>query len=158
MNYHLMMRFHRISIITALLLFTAWTAGCVQPRSLQYMDIQNFKIKNLGISQSVVSADLKYMNPNNFKMQLKRAEMDIYINKRYMGKSVLDTIIDIPKRDSFLLPVSMKVDMAKLLANAVDLLLLHEADVKLEGSVKLGKAGIYKNFPIRYEGKQKVDF
>ena len=153
-----MIYFSRFAKVVALLLLMAWAAGCVQPQSLRYMDIQNFKIKNLGISQSVVSADLKYMNPNNFKMQLKRAEMDIYINRRYMGKSVLDTVINIPKKDSFLLPVSMKVDMAKLLANAVDLLLLHEADVKLEGSVKLGKAGIYKNFPIRYEGKQKVDF
>jgi LEA14-like dessication related protein len=131
--------------------------GCLHTQALEYRDIENFKISKLSMGESVVSADLKYMNPNNFGLRLKHAEVDIYINNRYMGRSVLDTLINIPKRDSFLVPVSMKVKMGDILANAIDVLLLKEADIKLEGSAKLGKGGIYKNVPIKYEGKQQLN-
>lgn len=142
----------------ALAFIITGTTGCMRFQSLEYRDIENFSISNVGMSESVVSADLKYMNPNNFGMQLKHAEVDVYINNKYMGKSVLDTLINIPKKDSFLVPVSMKVSMGNILSNAVDVWLLKEASIKLEGTAKLGKAGIYKNVPIRYEGKQQISF
>lgn len=114
-------------------------------------------MNTIGIGESAVSADLKYFNPNNYTLKLKYGEMNVYINNRFIGKTLLDTLTFIPARDSFLIPVSMKVDMKQIYSNALDILLSHEATIKLDGFAKLGKAGLYFNVPIQYEGKQKID-
>jgi LEA14-like dessication related protein len=129
----------------------------MQPQAPQYAGLENFKVNTLGLGESVVAADLKYFNPNNFQMKLKYGEMDVYINNRFIGKTLLDTMTAIPAKDSFLIPVSMKVDMKQIYSNALDILLSHEATIKLDGFAKLGKAGLYFNVPIKYEGKQKID-
>ena len=131
--------------------------GCVRPVAPEYRGIENLRFNSLGVGESAVSADLMYYNPNAFKMKLKYGEMSVYMNDRFLGKTVLDTLTEIPARDSFLIPVSMKVDMKQVYSNALDILLNTEVNIKLNGFAKLGKGGIYFDVPIKYEGKQKLD-
>ena len=150
----------KLSISTCLLttlVFTGLLAGCSRPEAPQYQSIENFRLQNPGWTESVVSADVKYYNPNAYTIHFKRAEMSVFINRHFVGKSVLDTLIDIPARDTFFIPVSMKLNMRDVFSNAVEVLLLHEADIKLDGFARLGRSGIYINVPIHYEGKQKID-
>ena len=129
--------------------------GCSKPKDLQYIDFENFQVQELGLGESVISADLKYYNPNNFRMKLKDGDLDVSLNNTYLGNSKLDTLLEIPKKDTFLIPLKMKVDMRTFLSKALNVLLTNEVDVKLDGNAKLGKAGIYFNVPIHYQGKQK---
>ena len=140
-----------------LLLAMSIAAGCRKPMALQYMDVINFKINTLDMKESVISADIQYYNPNNFQMKLKKAEMDISVNDKFLGRSTLDTMMNIPKADTFLIPVHLKVDMKTLISNSLIALFSNEVDVKLEGNAKLGKSGIFFNFPFSYQGKQKLN-
>jgi LEA14-like dessication related protein len=131
--------------------------GCVKPVAPEYRGLANLRVNALGAGESAISADLMYYNPNNFKMKLKYGEMNVYLNDKLLGKTVLDTLTQIPARDSFLIPVSMKVDMKQVYSNALDILLNNEVNIKLDGFAKLGKGGIFFDVPIKYEGKQKID-
>ena len=131
--------------------------GCSKPKDLQYIDFQNFQVQELGLGESVISADLKYYNPNNFKLNLKDGDLNVSLNNTFLGNSKLDTLLQIPKKDTFLIPLKMKVDMKTFLSKALNVLLTNEVDVKLDGNAKLGKAGIYFNVPIHYQGKQKLN-
>jgi len=131
--------------------------GCSRPIAPEYGGIENFRVNTLGAGQSAISADLKYYNPNNFTLKLKYGETDVYLNNRLLGKTILDTLTMIPARDSFLIPVSMNVDMKQLYSNALDILLSNEVTIRLDGFAKMGKSGIFFNLPIKYEGKQQLD-
>ena len=131
--------------------------GCSRPIAPEYGGIENVRVNTLGIGQSAISADLKYYNPNNFALKLKYGETDVYLNNHLLGKTILDTLTMIPARDSFLIPVSMTVDMKQLYSNALDILLSNVVTIKLDGFAKMGKAGIFFNLPIKYEGTQKID-
>lgn len=133
-------------------------AGCRQPRIPEYQAFENFRINQVGLKESVVSADLKYYNPNEFALQLKGAELDVTLNERHVGRSILDTLITIPRKDTFLLPVKMKVDMKQLFSNALSMLLNPEVEVKVNGSVKLGKNGVFFNMPVNYKGTQQIEW
>jgi LEA14-like dessication related protein len=133
-----------------------FSVGCRQPKSLEYLDFQNLRVDAIGLKGSVISADLIYFNPNKFRMQLKSAEMDISINQKFLGRSVLDTLMNIPAKDTFMIPVQLKVDGTQILSHAVSSLLSREIDIKLDGKAKIGKGGIFFNFPFSYEGKQKI--
>jgi len=143
-------------LVLATLLVVA-LASCNKPVAPEYRSIENFRVNNLGVGESAISADLKYYNPNNFSLKLKYGETNVYLNNKLLGKTVLDTMTVIPARDSFLIPVSMKVDMKQVYANALDILLSNEVNIRLDGYAKMGKGALFFNMPIKYEGLQKLD-
>lgn len=89
-------------------------------------------------------------------MNLKTAEMDVYLNKRYAGHSLLDTMVHVPAKDTFFVPVSVQIDMKNVFPNALTILMSDSIDVRVEGKMKVGKAGIYINVPVRYQEKHAI--
>jgi len=120
-----------------------------------YNDYKNFRIENLGFSNTLVKLDLEYVNPNNFGLQLRNSELDIFINNNFLGHSSSDTLINIPRRDTFLLPINFTVDMQNIFKNAFNTFYGNEVSIKVTGKLKLGKANVFMNMPVNYEGKYK---
>ena len=133
-------------------------AGCAKPTSLDYLGIDKVKIISLGLQESTVGADVRYYNPNKYKLTMKRAEVDVYVNDLYIGKTVLDTTVYIPKKDTFQLPVVLTIDMKKVGLGMLQTLSNDSVLVRLEGNAKVGRSGIFINYPIHYQGKQKLQF
>lgn len=119
---------------------------------------RNFTIEKLGLQESYIGMDLHYFNPNDFKLTLKKADLDVFLENRFVGQTQLDTLLEIPARDSFLIPVKMGVNMKNLFPNLLTLALKEEIEVKLEGSAKVSRSGITMNIPIHYAGKHKIIF
>jgi LEA14-like dessication related protein len=138
-----------------LLILLLLTISCGKPKSLQYLNVQNFNIVSLEMGNSVISADVKFYNPNDFRMKLKRAEMDISVNNKFIGRSILDTLMTIPKNDSFYVPVRLNVNMKTLITTSVGSLFSNEVDLKMDGKARLGKGIFFFNFPFSYQGKQQ---
>lgn len=99
--------------------------------------------------------DLVYYNPNNFSLQLQRTDLNIFIDNNYLGHTIQELQITIPKRAEFFIPVKIDVDMKNLLKNGFITLVNNEVMIKVTGTVKVGKANVYKTFPVSYEGKQR---
>ncbi len=132
--------------------------ACSAPKSLEYRDFRNFRVESVGFNQSAVAVDLIYFNPNNFGINLKHIDCDIYIDKNYLGKFVLDTMLHIPNKAEFILPAHMRVDMKNMYRNALNTLMSSEVLVEVKGNIKAGKAGVFLNFPFSYSQRQKLSF
>lgn len=128
--------------------------SCSSPKALEYITYHNFSIQTLGFNNSAVTLDLEYYNPNNFGLQLKNTDLDIFINGNRFGHSLSDSLIRIPRRDTFLLPIKFDVDMQNFLKNAWYTLLGKEVVVKLSGKMKVGKGNVFLSFPINYQSKE----
>lgn len=142
----------------AMTLVILGTSGCGKPAAPVYYGFVNFGVDSVGQTESVVSAELKYYNPNNYNLQLKQGEVDVYLNEQFAGHSSLDTALIIPRRDTFYLPVKMRVNMSVITSNALSIFLNKEVDIKLQGKARIGRSGFYMNVPILYEGKQQISF
>ncbi|MFN8243185.1 MAG: LEA type 2 family protein [Ferruginibacter sp.] len=138
-----------------LLLGAILATSCQAPKDLVYKDFKNLKLEDVGFGATTLKVDLLYYNPNNFSLQLKYTDLDIYIDNNYLGHSSQDYQITIPKRSDFTLPLEVKVDMKNLIKNTLVTLLQKQVLVKMTGTVKLGKANVYKTFPVNYEGVQQ---
>ena len=138
-----------------LLVFILALSSCSTPKFLEYKDYRNFGIEKLDFNNSQIKLDLEYFNPNNFGLQLKRTDVDVFINNNLLGHSASDTLIRIPRKSSFILPIRFDVDMQNLFKNAWNTLVGNEVTVKVTGSVKVGKANVFMSFPVNYEEKQK---
>ncbi|CAN5780333.1 hypothetical protein BH11BAC3_BH11BAC3_45340 [soil metagenome] len=129
--------------------------SCAVPKELEYRDFKNFTIDKIGFSSSAIKMDLVYYNPNNFTLQLQRTDLDIFIDNNYLGHTIQELQITIPKRAEFYIPVKIDVDMKNLLKNGFITLVNNEVMIKVSGSVKVGKANVYKTFKVSYAGKQQ---
>jgi len=129
--------------------------GCREPQDLQFRSVKNLSVDDLGFNQSTLNAELVYYNPNNFGLELKRTDLAIYVDSTLLGHSVQDFQVKIPKREEFTLPLKINLDMKNLLKNSLFMLLNKEISLHLVGKVKVGKAGVFKSFPIDYRTVQR---
>lgn len=128
--------------------------SCSPPRSLEYKTYHNFAIKSLGFNKTAISLDLEYYNPNNFGMQLKNTDLDIFIDGNLLGHSTSDSLIRIPRRGTFILPVKFDVDMQNAFKNAWKTLTGKQISIRLKGKIKAGKGNVFMSIPVNYETKE----
>lgn len=128
--------------------------SCSSPKALEYQTFHNFSVQKLGFTSSIIKLDLQYYNPNNFGMQLKNSDLDIFIDGNLLGHSSFDTLIRIPRRDTFMLPIKFDVDMQNIYKNAWNTLIGKEVLVRLTGKLKVGKANVFMSLPVNYETKE----
>jgi LEA14-like dessication related protein len=148
------MKNFRKYLISLLLLASV---SCKKPQGFDYKDLRNFKVTNWGLDRTTVSMDLVYYNPNNYGLDLKHVDCDIYLNSNFVGKFNLDTLMHIPRLAEFTLPANMQVDMKNIFKNTFNVLFNNEVLVGAKGTTKVGKGGIFVNVPFNYEGRHKVD-
>jgi hypothetical protein len=91
-------------------------------------------------------------------MQLRSTDLDIFIDGNLFGHSAMDTLIRIPRRDTFSIPIRFDVNMQSIFKNAWNTLIGKEVLVRLAGKVKVGKANVFMNFPVNYESKERFSF
>jgi LEA14-like dessication related protein len=144
--------------LISLLTFLGALISCSSPKPLVYHTYKDFSIQKLGFSNSEVKLGLEYYNPNNFGLQLRRSELDIFINNNFLGHSLSDTLINIPRRDTFLLPITFIVNMQNIFKNALNTFAKNEVLIKVTGKLKIGKANVFMSMPVSYEGKYNFSF
>jgi LEA14-like dessication related protein len=140
----------------AALALIAMTAACTKPKDLEFIDVGNIHVLKMGLTQSEIGLDIRLYNPNNQRVQLKDAATKVYVNSTYIGDTRMDSLISVPKRDTFSVPLVLSLNTLSGISKIAESLSDSLVNVKVEGSVKMGKAGIFKTFPVRYDKMQRV--
>ena len=135
------------------LLLSILMTGCRSPKEFVYRDFKNFKLDNIGFASTKVKVDLVYYNPNNFGLQLKSTDLDVFIDGNYLGHTTQEFQIGISKLKDFTIPLAIDVDMKNVFKNGFATLFNKEVTLKVTGKVKVGKANVFRSFPINYEGR-----
>ena len=109
------------------------------------------------MDSALLHAELAFYNPNAFNMELKRGDVNVYLDDRLANHYVLDSTINIPKKDSFFVPLNLRVSPKLLLGSALKML-MNDAQIKvrLEGSVRVIRSGVGFTVPINYEVMQSL--
>lgn len=128
--------------------------GCREPKDLEFRSVKNVAVENLGFNTSTLTADMVYYNPNNFSLELKRTDLAVFVDSSLLGYSSQDFQVKVPRRDEFTFPLKIELDMKNLLKNGIAALFNKEIKLRLQGKVKIGKAGVFKTFPIDYTTTQ----
>lgn len=132
-------------------------SSCKSFKEPEFRRIENVRVNQIGLRESSILADLYYHNPNRSSLQLKFVEGDAWLENNYLGQFSMDTLTRILPRSEFKLPIRLKIDMSNFVSNmSVAFLKGQETTIKLEGRARVGKAGIFFNYPIRYEGKHDL--
>ena len=139
------------------MLFLLFLSSCQKPKDLVFKEYKNLKLDKVDFTNATLLVDLVYYNPNNFGLQLSRTDLDIYVDDIFLGHSSQDVQITLQKKKDFTLPLKVNLDVKNLLKNGLTgITSMFNKDVKIHflGTIKLGKAGVYKNFKVDYTSVQ----
>ena len=143
------------NVVAGAILFFGINA-CTKPQDLKFIDIQNIRMINLGLTESTVGLDVRFYNPNRQQVRLKDASAKVYANSTYLGDTHMDSSVSVPRRDTFSIPLTMKIPTLTAIGKLMQSLSDSTVDIKVEGSVKMGKAGVFISYPLHYERRQKL--
>jgi LEA14-like dessication related protein len=133
--------------------------GCSKPLPPEYLGFRDLQFGKLSMQESQIITRLAFYNPNSFSMELKKAEINVFLNDKLANHYVMDSTIEIPKKDSFFVPLDIRLNPQQLLGNALQILMNgNQVKIRLEGSAHVKRSGIGFNVPIHYEQMQKIDF
>lgn len=147
-----------IRLIILVLAIWGMASSCEKMKDLQFVRVAGVDFEGLSFTKSIVRMTLAYYNPNNFNLQLKDANFDVFFDDTPVGHSIQDTVIRIPAKDTFYFPVKLEVNMENVFKNALSVLGNKEVTIKATGNCKVGKGGIYLPFPIKCETRQPLKF
>ena len=143
-----------IRFLATFIALVIFQTSCHEPKSLEFREFKNLTLDKLSFAGAALKVDLVYYNPNNFGLQLNRTDLDVYVDSTFLGHSSQDIQVNISKRDVFTIPLKLDLDVKNLLKNGITSMLNKSVSVRVLGSVKVGKAGIYKSFPVDYTSIQ----
>ena len=74
----------------------------------------------------------------------------------FLGHFAMDTLIHIPAKGEFRLPVKLQVDMSKIIKNSLVAFLAKEVIIKVEGKARLEKDLFLSTTLSGMKGKQNL--
>ena len=139
-----------------LLVFPCFLSSCTEVKDPEFRRVENFKLKNFGFTDVTLGFQVTYYNPNNFKVSVKEAATDVYVDSIYLGKFSQDSLVQVGQDAEFSIPLSGTIPTATALK--LDLKDLDKREILLQanGSVKVGKAGVYVNKDFNYSGRHRI--
>lgn len=132
-------------------------SACRKPASPTYHGFEDFKVEQVGLKNNILSTRVKLYNPNLYPLQLKSASIDVYLNDDFLGHSSLDSLIILPQKDTTFVPLRLTASAKDLLSSTMKIWLNPEVKVKIKGTARAGRGGLFINVPIDYEGKQRIE-
>jgi LEA14-like dessication related protein len=151
------MKKNELVLLLCLSCFIFLMISCSTPLEPEYRGLESLQVNKIGMNESLISARLKFYNPNAYPLELKHADVNILLNDKQAAHCMIDSTIIIPKQDSFYVPVSFNISLGSIFSNALQFLLNGKAKVNANGFVKLKKSGISFRVPVHYEGYQSLD-
>ena len=131
--------------------------SCSSPEAPEYLGFRDFSIQNVSLDSAQLHTQLAFFNPNTFNMELKRGDVSVFLDDQLANHYVLDTTISIPKRDTFYVPMNLRISPKLLINSALKMLMNgNKIKVKLLGSVRVKRSGVSFNVPVNYEAMQEI--
>jgi LEA14-like dessication related protein len=131
--------------------------SCSRPEAPEYLGFRDFSLQQVNMDSAALYTQLAFYNPNSFNMELKRGDVNVYLDDKLANHYVMDSTINIPKKDTFYVPMNLKISPRLLIGSAISMLMNNnKIKVKLIGSVHVKRSGIGFNVPINYEVMQSL--
>ena len=150
------MKFSNIGASTIVfILFLLVSCGKVQQP--EFRRVENFGVKNVSLQSATIGFQMTYFNPNKFGVAVKEADIDLYVDSIYLGKFVQPQVVDVSSTAEFSIPMEGTVSWKEVIKSNLHKQAGKEVLVRANGSVKVGKGGVFVNKDIKYAGRHTLD-
>jgi LEA14-like dessication related protein len=154
-----MRNIHNLSLYLSGILFLILLQGCKRPEAPVFETIREITIKERTKDSITLTAYADFYNPNNYKMVLKKADIDLLLNGKKISSLHQEFDLVIDKKSDFTVPIDATFSRDQindnLISSALNILLGRKLTVNYVGNIKVKAYGIRIRVPV--EGESKID-
>ena len=136
----------KLSLLVATF-FVLLCSACNTIKDIEYKGIKESKLQSLGIQKGTVKLVLQYYNPNKFGIQVKETQLEVYANDKYVGIAENPEECSVPKDAIFDFPIYVHFNPLKAIG-LVSLLNAPNVNIRVKGTAKAGKGGVWVRVPV----------
>ncbi len=133
--------------------------GCKRPEAPVFEMVRDVFIKESSNDSIKLTALADFYNPNNYKMVLKKAEIDVLLNGKKISTLHQEYNLVIEKNAKFTVPLeatfSQKEINGNIISSALNILMGRKLTINYVGNIKVKAYGIRIRVPV--EGESKID-
>ena len=130
--------------------------SCKKVKDPEFRRLENFRLKNVGFTEVRIGLNVTYFNPNKFKLTVREAVTDVYLDSVYIGKFSQDSTVLVGDNSEFSIPLTGVIPTATALKMDFKDISKREILVQAKGKVKVGKSGVFFNKDFDYSGRHKL--
>lgn len=146
-------RKHLLGLVVVVVCLAAWDS-CSKPEPVSFAGYRNVRLSNQGFSTGIINMEIAFYNPNSFPMKIRDAKMKLSIDHQPFGNITQDSERVMPPRDTFLMPVSIKINLVDLLARVLDMPGHDSVTLEATGNCKVGRKGVFVSLPLHYHSRE----
>jgi LEA14-like dessication related protein len=136
------------------LFFLLFMASCISLKPVEFQGIESFQLINMTDTTAEVDVLVKIKNPNNYKLVIKKVDLDATLNKKLIGKINHSVKLTIPKNSEQPYTLRLNADLAQIRRMLPSLIFTNAAQVNIKGDIKARALLIPKK--IKLDVTQKV--
>ncbi len=152
-----MNKVYRSSLLYILILIAAFS--CKKVEAPVYESVDEIEIIDRSSNSVTITANVNFYNPNNYRITLKKADIDVLLNDKPITNFTRVYNLKIEKNEHFTVPVEIRFSMADLntnvISSAINALLGKKQVLSYKGNIKIKAYGIRINVPV--DGKTDFD-
>lgn len=153
-----MNKFSKI-ILTAGIIVMLLIQGCKRPEAPVFEKVRDIVITEKTGNSFTVTALADFYNPNNYKMVLKRADIDVLLEGKKISNLHQEYNLVIDRNSKFTVPLEATISQDEIRGNlinsALNILLGKKLTLNYVGNIRVKAYGIGIRVPI--EGESKID-
>ena len=109
------------------------------------------------MDSALLHTQLAFYNPNTFAMELKRGDVNVFLDNKLANHYLLDSTINIPKKDTFYVPLNLQISPKLLISSAISMLMNNnKIRVRMEGNIRVKRGALGFTVPINYEVMETI--
>lgn len=128
--------------------------SCSKPKPVSFAGYRNLRISHEGFATGIVRLEVAFYNPNPFPMKIKETALQVSLDQQPLGEITQDSLSQMPARDTFLMPVSFKVNLLDLVGKVLGASSRDSVLLEATGACKIGRNGVFMKFPLHYRSKE----
>lgn len=147
--------------IIAFLFVGLFATSCITYNDVDVKEFQEPKIEKFSKDEIRIRLIATVENPNGYKIKIKKASFDIFVNGKEVGVAKTDSKVILKKKTTetyeVVVTTTLKQASGGIMAIAGSAMLKGEVELRAKGTVKAGAFGFYKKVKIDEKKKLPVD-
>jgi LEA14-like dessication related protein len=143
-----------ILAVTSMVILLASCKNVIRP---EFEHVEKFRLGKMGLSESTVTVDLRFRNPNTFGLRLKSLDFEVSADGTNLGHFHNASMVRIPANSSFSVPLEGQIRTLAMASQTKKAAQGEQSIIHLTGVARVGKTGFYKSFPIDYTDTLVLD-
>lgn len=140
------------NIIILLSIFSLF--GCMEYKEVELVEVKEVAVRVFSMKEIRLVAYMQIHNPNNYKIAITEADMELFVKGEKIGNAKLDNTIVLPKNSNEVYEALVFTPMSEMQTNAIPTILSvigqPTVPVHVKGYVKGKVKGVAKKIPVEF--------